>query len=1118
MNFVELFINNPTNAKLDLDSDINIGLQYSIADIRDISKRNAAYSKTIVLPGTKNNNYWLGNLFDVNADFTSFNPNKKTDAKLLVNSETVIDGFLQLRKINKLANVDQSGNNIQYEVVIYNNAVDLMTELGEKTIDVLDLSEYGHTFSFDNVVDSWTHNYLDGYVYPMYGYWDTAPNDYSVDNFWPSMFYWTLLDRTLQEAGFGWTGSLKTNEQFKKEIIAYVSDGRPKISENERRRRLFNVGTGNATFSMGTFSGGTDDMDDISGATHTPLIDETTPFYDNDDNWNTTTYEWELDVNGAFSGEWKLSGTFSLKNNTGSTVSAVYPALGGFSSNIRQIKYKLSAGVRILKNGTTNDIPWDGFEEYVYIYQLIDFAGNPVRPDELGVGETEIFSFNLNQILPTLQNTTNAQNALGIGDRIWLEIKIERMAGSSGFNNTTSGTYWDGDLEAIIKFNDTSFFKNEAISAELTQGDLIDLAEYLPDKIKQKDLITDLIKRYNLYISVDPDNDRLLIMDPRPDYYDSGETLDWTDKKDFSSEDNIELLSELQFKEMMFRWTQDEDEFNKGYEFATGDTFGQFKYIFDNDFVKGEKEIKSPFSPTPVVYNDLIGAHFPAIDKAAPKIKPRVLLWGGLLNTLNPWQLDFQDITTGLPGQAQYTTYPYAGHFDHPTQPSLDINFGTAKYYFYNNYEYITNNNMYNTYWSNYIRQIEEGRLVTSKFALDETDIRFIKENFNTKIFVDGTYYYVNKIVDYNPLKNDVTTVELLKIVDGVTWEGQIFGENPGATASPTGPVRPSVGPVGPIGDPVGPVRPVRPRKDWGYRNLIGNDGVILSGSNNNLGGSIYKRIDTGWILQCGTWNDDGVWIDDALWIDDPIGDICGGVFKFPNKQLVIGDNNTISSDRSSVYFGDDNIIEGTNISLFNSDNNYIYGSVSNVTLIQATGLTISTSDEIYLGNSFSVDTITGEVTNGGKFNLAYGTADEPSLTWNDDKVAGLWKIDAGESRFHAGVFGLTISTWDTKGFSLNANRLVDYRIPFRNTIISTTLDLSLDEFLIVGGTSTGIVVTLPETFEEGKRYIIKNTNVNPVDVQGATSSQLIDGTYSVSLNYLDSLQIISITNNWLII
>ena len=50
---------------------------------------------------------------------------------------------------------------------------------------------------------------------------------------------------------------------------------------------------------------------------------------------------------------------------------------------------------------------------------------------------------------------------------------------------------------------------------------------------------------------------------------------------------------------------------------------------------------------------------------------------------------------------------------------------------------------------SDYIKQIDGGRLLSAYFDLDEIDIRFIKDNFNAKIFIKDSYYYVNKIIDY---------------------------------------------------------------------------------------------------------------------------------------------------------------------------------------------------------------------------------------------------------------------------------------------------------------------------------------------------------------------------------
>jgi len=40
----------------------------------------------------------------------------------------------------------------------------------------------------------------------------------------------------------------------------------------------------------------------------------------------------------------------------------------------------------------------------------------------------------------------------------------------------------------------------------------------------------------------------------------------------------------------------------------------------------------------------------------------------------------------------------------------------------------------------------------------------------NNKIFVKDSYYYINKIVDYNPVVKGVTKVELLKVKDGIKF------------------------------------------------------------------------------------------------------------------------------------------------------------------------------------------------------------------------------------------------------------------------------------------------------------------------------------------------------------
>ena len=80
--------------ELEVEGRFGFGLNYSIDDVKDPSKRSGNYSKTVSLAGTKKANKLMGGIFDVNSDFTYFNPNIKSEAKIVVNSVTVIDGFM----------------------------------------------------------------------------------------------------------------------------------------------------------------------------------------------------------------------------------------------------------------------------------------------------------------------------------------------------------------------------------------------------------------------------------------------------------------------------------------------------------------------------------------------------------------------------------------------------------------------------------------------------------------------------------------------------------------------------------------------------------------------------------------------------------------------------------------------------------------------------------------------------------------------------------------------------------------------------------------------------------------------------------------------------------------
>ena len=931
MNKIQMFLNNPANLELDM-GDFNIGLNYSFNDIRDISKRNGSYSKTIVIPGTKNNNFVLGGLFDINADFTLFNPNKKTDAKLLVNSEIVIDGFLHLTNIRKLSNVDTQGNSIFYDMVIFSNAIDLMSELGDAELkDLSSLDIYNHDYLSDTIVNSWTNTWEDGYVYPMIG---TQFDDskYNIRNFYPTSFYKAVLDAVITGAGYGWGGSFKDNPQFEKEILPYTGNGLPKISAVDTADSGFKVGVTtdlNSVFNGG-FVKGPDFWSPLNSSLDTTIIAPFTQIItDAGNQWSAGNFEAEIKKAGSY--RFKYDFNFKMKYIN------PYSSVINFFNNW---KYRLIYQVE--RKGPTA-LSFSVIDTF-----MIDNIGSP---GPVAANNSRLQSLSIN-------GTTN-DFLLAKDDKIRIRIKAYTITGKVeklALNKSAD------DLENAIVFDGINTLELISLTDTLSIGGKVRLQDYLP-KFKQKDLLSDLIKRYNLIIHIDEDNPNILLFDSYNDYYaNNTEVLDWSSKKDYSREDDIKLLSELQFKKVKYTYTKEDtaDDINVDYYGTTNEIYGEVDIVFDNDFVTGDKIIQSPFSPTPTVKTSF-GAYLPSINRDNPVGNPRVLYYGGLKNLSgnNTWSLN----------GASRRQYPYAGHFDDPILPTLDLNFDICRFYFFDDTIAYTNNTQYNKYWGIYINQISNGKLLTAYFNLNETDIRKIRNNLSFKVWVKDAYYYINKVFDYNPLKNDVTKVELIKVEElgGYLDEGIAPSILRGSDACPN-----DLTVVEYTSTTGGPKI---------YIYMSESNQVVTEDCCDSLGGfwnantnsceliytttyyvttppSIIARKQNVNIaydaISIGTNNLlGGLRVEEVTDVDD----VVGFVSKI-NNQFVLGNDNEALYDKSFVL-GDFNIIENNSIVILNGSNNTIRSI--NTSVIGASNLDIDDSNKVYLGEKFKVDTITGD-------------------------------------------------------------------------------------------------------------------------------------------------------------
>jgi len=779
MNVAKLVV---AGQEMDLKKGLSFGLNYSIDDVRKIEKKNSNYSKTITLAGSRVVDKLMGGLFDVNADFTFFNPNIKTDAKIIVNSATVIEGALQLKSIDKV-NIDNTNNfSVEYKCTIVSKTIDFMTDIKDKLLTDLDLSFYDHDYTRANIESSW--NNTEGYVYPLF--WkrvNGGSNNYLLEDFKPAIFYKTYIKKIVEEAGYTITGSLMDNtteegKSFEKEIIPY-SGKLPLITQAEYNRRKFQASpTTDFEFSNGVLDASFQSQTNSQTITETGDLeiyndDSTGSNFDNGGVWDVSNSKYTIDVKGSYGLTFKVNTKVTFSTSSTEAFQSSYTVPFGYST-----PFSLTPN----NNPTRFDI----------IYQLTKNGypfGNTVTKQfttPLGSGTGSAFNAGNSYTVSNTQLATLSFPSINLsaGDVIGITYKINSTKyGTLSHYLTTyqTGTVITNLTKVPVNWSieslaSDSIIFNEANASALTQGDDIFVNSFIPAKIKQTDLINDLVKRYNAYLSVNPDNEFNIILDTRDTYYNGGEVLDWTNLRDKGGREEIKLLSELQNKELLFTYKKGGDFLSESYFDSTEQIYGEKKISFVNDFAKGEKKIESFFNSTVLTTNatNLPAAVVSVWDTNVELNKGfAVMYYDGLIPTIDGRQWAMIYDSGGVTTSTGYTNYPYAGHLDNPFTPNLDLNFGTAAFFGYTLQENTTDATLYNRYWKNYVNQIDDGKLVTMNFNLNEVIIDKIRKSLNKKIWVEDSFYFINSIIDYDPIINGLTRVELLKIKDGVPFTGK---------------------------------------------------------------------------------------------------------------------------------------------------------------------------------------------------------------------------------------------------------------------------------------------------------------------------------------------------------
>lgn len=731
--------------RLDVMKGLDFSFNYSIADIRDPNKRSTNYSKTIKCPSTKNNDALFGQIWSVNISNpynandtnieTNFNPNKKAQALVVQDGVTVMSGVVQLRAVTIQNGV------YNYEVVFIGKLIDFFSAIGKSKLRDIDFSDLNHVYDKPTIISSWTNS---TYTYPMLDFGDDYDYSnglkvYRVTQFRPALYAKEIWDRVFSFAGFSYTSSLLTSSPFTNLVVPFSGEQifADDAATNLRKFRA-SLTSAEGAYSTSDFFG-----NDPNVQKRIPVIndDSTGENFDTGNNYNTSNYIYTVPNDGLYGFDF----SFDMRL-VRTTINANRIYNGNLKIIAQILKQDLSLNTSVIGEAT----------------QSFAITNNPSSFDQ------------------TLTVSATAEEQLLLdGESIFFRLVVDyndlTVVNALGQAIDRDNLLTDFDMTlptATVSSNPSNV---------LFEGDTVPMNSVVPD-MTIEDFVMSIIKMFNLYVTIDELNENNLIIETRDQYYSSGVTRDWTYKLARDKKTEIKPIGLLSAKVYEYKYKEDSDYYNERFQTSYDEPYGTRRYEVDNDFLTNKKEVEISFAPTPLNIDGNSNRFVSRIydsdisEGAKPtEAKPRILYFDNKQS--NPDWLFRSDITGA---DSTILQYPYAGHLDDPITPTLDINFGIPDELFYQQnantgtLQY-TNANLFNLYHSAHIEEVtdKDSKVLTGYFYLEPLDIQ--KLDFRDQIVIDNSYWRINKVSDYNPFKEGLTKVELIKVLEPKTLETETF-------------------------------------------------------------------------------------------------------------------------------------------------------------------------------------------------------------------------------------------------------------------------------------------------------------------------------------------------------
>jgi hypothetical protein len=220
---IELFIE---NSKLDTSEVFSTMLTMAIDDVKDFDAKHTTFSKTIILPATKNNNLTLGNIFEITGanNYDPTQPNKGANFNAAIGAKAIMfqDNIQIFKGTFRLLEIIIDDVFIEYECSVVGELGGFVAKVAALKLEDLDFSAYDHTYDLATIVSSWTNTTSGaGVYYPLidYGNYSSNKKDFKYKTLRPALFAKEYIDKIFANAGYSYDSSLFVSARFKGLII-----------------------------------------------------------------------------------------------------------------------------------------------------------------------------------------------------------------------------------------------------------------------------------------------------------------------------------------------------------------------------------------------------------------------------------------------------------------------------------------------------------------------------------------------------------------------------------------------------------------------------------------------------------------------------------------------------------------------------------------------------------------------------------------------------------------------------------------------------------------------------------------------------------------------------------